>query len=198
MNTNNKKKFTSTLVALVLALGIVFGINYVLADFTSPTASFPACDPSTTPACNTPINVGTLPQVKPGGLSVNAFIAYMNSEFKQVVTVDQLSGGDVEKVCSDSTGKLVRCDAAAAALPCPAIKGGYAGTTTAPCTGQIEYYSPGTWVNPAYSGGSSLCTTDSWKSYPGSNVTVTNKGTTSKNYLVIGQAFVGDDNNADS
>jgi hypothetical protein len=106
------KKLTSTVFALALGLGLAFGINYVSAGtagtFNGPSSGFPNC-PTTDDACNTPINVGTSPQVKNGGLSVNAFTAYMDSVFYQGVTVKQISDGAEHYACVDGTGKFVMC-----------------------------------------------------------------------------------------
>ncbi|MDE2030638.1 MAG: hypothetical protein KGI58_00005, partial [Patescibacteria group bacterium] len=123
MKTNNTKKFTSTLVALIIALGIVSAINYVSA-YSAPTFTFPNC-PTTTDGCNTPINVGSTTQTKSGNLNVagttnqlsnlgfitTSILATSNSEFQQGVTVDQLKNSVDHTVCVDPNGKLVLCNA---------------------------------------------------------------------------------------
>lgn len=111
MKTMNIKKFTSSIITLVLALVIISGIQYAAADkFAGPADTFPNCDKTKVPGCNTPINVGTTAQIKNGGLSVNAFLANQNSQFKQDVTVDQLAGTAIEQiVCASGTGKLIKC-----------------------------------------------------------------------------------------
>ncbi len=114
-NSMKTKKFTSTVFALALGLGVAFGLNYVFATantgaFVGPSSPFPNC-PTTDDSCNTPLNVGTNSQVKNGNLSVNVLTGYMNSEFKQNLTVDQLAVTSTDRtVCADSSGNLTLCN----------------------------------------------------------------------------------------
>jgi hypothetical protein len=113
MKNNMKiKKSLSALFILVLVFGVVSVVNRVFAGpYTGPTGfSFPDC-PSTTPGCNTPVNIGSQQQVKTGPLAVTAFLASGNSEFAQDVSVDELAGSNPDRtVCADTNGKLVFCN----------------------------------------------------------------------------------------
>jgi hypothetical protein len=112
MNNRIKtKKFTSTVFALALGLGVAFGINYVSGNFTPPSQGFPNC-PTTDGGCNQPINIGTTNQVKNGGLSVNGFLASAGAEFAQGVQFDQLANapyaGD-RSTCVNNVGAIKVC-----------------------------------------------------------------------------------------
>ncbi len=99
------KKYLAILKLSVLGLLLAFGAQFAYAAWTDPTGTPP--NNNTEP----PVNVGTVAQVKNGSLSVNAFIAYMNSIFKQSVTIEQLAAPTAEPqtVCTDQTGKLIGC-----------------------------------------------------------------------------------------
>jgi hypothetical protein len=112
MNNRMKtKKFTSTVFALALGLGVAFGINYV---FAGPPAAYPSC-PTTTPGCNPPVNTGPYDQVKTAGLSVNTFLANAGARFVQGVQFDQLinpsnTDGHDSNVCvNGQAGTLKSC-----------------------------------------------------------------------------------------
>jgi hypothetical protein len=140
MKNNMKiKKSLSALFVLVLVLGVVSIINNAWAtggSYTAPTAPFPSCD-SSVAGCNTPLNVSSLVQIKPGdlyvgansanfisanGIATKAFYASQNSEFAQNVTVDQLSQASSDRsVCADTNGKLVLCNTPGAV----SVVGGY-------------------------------------------------------------------------
>lgn len=172
----------STVFALALGLGLAFGLSYVFADstnggFTPPTDTFPNCDPSV-PACNTPINVGTKEQVKNGSLSVNAFTAYMDSEFYQGLTVDQLADGAEHYVCVDGSGKFVMCSGTVHVSPA-------AYDQTLYVTGIPGFNQPAGGTNTTYDGSHStgftaaiqVQVTDGSSTPPSTNIQVTDNGT---------------------
>jgi hypothetical protein len=117
MNKNmNVKNIVSSLFVLVVVLGVAVAVNYVHAGptdntYTNPSSTFPSC-PTSVGGCNTPVNVGTAPQIKNGDLSVNAFIAEMNSEFVQDLTADELAtpGASARYACVDQNGKFIKCE----------------------------------------------------------------------------------------
>lgn len=190
------KKSTSVFKVLLLAAVLVLGVQVASAQWKDPTAAPPG---NNTPA---PVNVGTVAQVKGGGLSVNAFTAYLNSIFKQDVTVEKLAtgvAGQQKHVCTDSTGKMVACSVGGGSMTgCSPVHGGSAGNVTGDCPGQVEYYGSGSWINISTSGSFQVCEAESWKNIgSGDNVTVTNNSSEERAYLVIGQAFVGTDSEAD-
>ena len=134
MNNRIKtKKFTSTVFALALGLGVAFGINYVSGNFTPPSQGFPNC-PTTDSACNTPINVGASPQTKNGSLDVNAFTAWMNADFKQTVTFDSLqnygSATSPATLCVSTNGTLEDCNSSSSGFPSTAAYTGIHNSTT--------------------------------------------------------------------
>lgn len=69
------KETIRNIKSIFLVLALLLAVDFIYAAWTNPTA-----DPTgnNTP---TPINVGSVAQVKNGGLSVNAFSAYQNSYF---------------------------------------------------------------------------------------------------------------------
>jgi len=114
----NMKKSLSALLILVVVFGVVSVVNSVSAIQGGDTGgtnslgiTVPPCPTDKEPGCNTPLNVGSLDQVKTAGLSVNGFTAYSDSKFHQDVTLSELSADSNDRtVCADNSGKLVFCN----------------------------------------------------------------------------------------
>jgi hypothetical protein len=67
MKTQHKIINTAKIIILGLIIGL--GVNYIIADFTSPLHTPPTCLTGE-PGCDTPLNVGNIGQVKNGGLTL--------------------------------------------------------------------------------------------------------------------------------
>src|SRR3989344_9141281 len=65
-----QKSIKHYITVIILGLGIVMGVSYVQAAWTSAPANPPNC-PDTIDGCNTPLNVGNNIQLKRGQLSIN-------------------------------------------------------------------------------------------------------------------------------
>lgn len=83
----NIKKIGFQFLTLSIALAVALTVSYVSAQWQGPTATPPG---NNTPP---PVNVGTVGQVKPGGLSVNELSAYGASWFDQGVSFKGAIGG---------------------------------------------------------------------------------------------------------
>ena len=97
-----KSKITQNIKAIILGLVLTLGLSYASAVFEAPTFSPPDCPPET-PACNVPINEGSLPQIKTGSLTLGGlgivgdfiFLPSTGAQVGQVLTAKD-STGEVE------------------------------------------------------------------------------------------------------
>jgi len=73
------KKSTSLFFSSILAIVVSVGLSYVHAAWTNPSAGPIGGNLSA------PVTAGSVSQIKPGGLSVDTFIATQNAQFDQTV-----------------------------------------------------------------------------------------------------------------
>ncbi len=73
------KQTFSKILVLGGGLALALSLNYVLA-WTGPQNTPPTC-PAGQVGCDAPVNIGTTAQNKNGSLTVNAFVANMNTAF---------------------------------------------------------------------------------------------------------------------
>lgn len=90
----------------VLAIALVsVPLFSVSADYSGPPGPPPVCDPSTTPGCNPPINVGASNQVKTGGLSIGPLFVNGNAVVKDKLVLGMyIPSASTPKLYAQDTG----------------------------------------------------------------------------------------------
>jgi len=115
------------------------------------------------------------------------------------------SAFDHGRICSDNAGNVVRCTDITGCAP---IKGSSFTVTKGTCPQQIQYHysthsGNGNWNSPypSYTNqtrGAQLCVTAGWQTFNGGSLTISNVTSQAKNFLVIGEAYVGNDSGVDT
>lgn len=84
---------------------MIMPLSFVSADYVGPPGPPPVCDPSTTPGCNPPINVGASNQVKTGGLSIGPLLVNGNAVVRDKLVLGMyIPSASTPKLYAQDTG----------------------------------------------------------------------------------------------
>ena len=89
-----KNELLQSVKVIILGLVLSLGISFVFS------------------ATIAPINAGTSPQVKNGGLSVNSFLAVNNSILNGIVTIHNFADATATEnrpICANNSGNIIVC-----------------------------------------------------------------------------------------